>query len=270
MAEIERALVKKSFGSHASQYDSLAKVQKKVIDRFIELLANTIPPPASLLDIGAGTGRLLVKVSRIFPETDLVGIDLAFGMTKVARKRLKHDKKTALICSDAENLPFRNGTFDIVVSTSTYQWISPIEEAFSEAYRVLRPSGRFCFALFGEKTLFELKESYMNAAVESDRPSVNRTHQFATAKEILSAMKCAGFTDCSMHDEMEIEIHPNVATLLRSLKGIGAGSAARNSNSGLSGRSAMLRMMEIYREKYGVIGGVQATYHVLYGFGVKL
>jgi hypothetical protein len=32
----------------------------------------------------------------------------------------------------------------------------------------------------------------------------------------------------------------------------------------------MLRMMEIYREKYGVNGGVQATYHVLYGSGVKL
>jgi len=270
MAEIERALVKKSFGSHASQYDSLAKVQKKVIDRFIELLANTIPPPASLLDIGAGTGRLLVKVSRIFPETDLVGIDLAFGMTKVARNRLKQSKRTSLICGDAENLPFEDNAFDMVVSTSTYQWISPIEEAFAEAYRVLRPSGRFCFALFGEKTLFELKESYMTAAIGSDRPVADRTHLFASAEEILSAMTGAGFTGCNVREEIEIEIHRDVAALLRSLKGIGAGSAARNSNSGLSGRSAMLRMMEIYREKYGVNDGVQATYHVLYGVCEKI
>ena len=270
MAEIERALVKKSFGSHASQYDSLAKVQKKVTDRFIELLANNITPPDSLLDIGAGTGRLLEKISRMFPETDLVGIDLAFEMTKFARNRLKQSKRTALSCSDAENLPFRDGTFDIVVSTSTYQWISPIEEAFAESYRVLKPSGRFCFALFGEKTLFELRDSYLTAAIESDRPSINRTHQFASAEVILSAMTAAGFTGCNVNEEMEIEIHHDVTALLRSLKGIGAGSAAPKGNGGLSGRSAMLRMMDIYREKYGDNDGVRATYHVLYGFGAKL
>lgn len=270
MAEIERALVKKSFGSHASQYDSLAKVQKKVTDRFIELLANNTPPPVSLLDIGAGTGRLLEKVSQMFPETDLFGIDLAFGMTKVARNRLEQSKRASLVCSDAENLPFKDGTFDIVVSTSTYQWISPIEEAFNETYRVLLPSGRFCFALFGEKTLFELKESYIKAASESEKPAADRTHQFASAEAILSAMTLAGFTDCNVQEEMEIEIHPDVITLLRSLKGIGAGNAARSNGSGLSGRNAMLRMMEIYREKYGVNGGVQASYHVIYGFGAKL
>lgn len=270
MAEIERELVKKSFGSHAGQYDSLATVQKKVTDRFIELLANSISPPKRLLDIGAGTGRLLEKVSRIFPDTDLVGVDLAFGMAKVARNRLEQISRASLVCSDAESLPFREGSFDNVVSTSTYQWITPLEEAFAEVHRVLKPSGRFYFALFGEKTLFELKESHRNAAIEADRPAADRTHRFATAGEVLSVMTGAGFTGCNVHDEMEMEIHPDVETLLRSLKGIGAGSAARNSDSGLSGRSTMLRMMEIYREKYATKGGVQATYHVLYGVGEKL
>lgn len=269
MAEIERELVKKSFGKHAGQYDSLATVQKKVTDRFTELLANSISPPATLLDIGAGTGRLLEKVGRIFPDTDLVGVDLAFGMTKIARNRLEQVSHASLVCSDAENLPFREDSFDIVVSTSTYQWITPLEKAFAEVHRVLKPSGRFLFALFGEKTLFELKESYRNAAINADRPAADRTHRFATDDEVLSALTGAGLTGCRVHDEMEIEIHPDVPALLRSLKKIGAGSAARGSDSGLSGRSAMLGMMEIYQEKYATNGGVQASYHVLYGFGEK-
>jgi len=189
MAEIERELVKKSFGNHAGQYDSLAKVQKKVTDRFAELLATGITPP--------------------------------------------------------------------------------LEKAFAEVHRTLKPSGRFCFALFGEKTLCELKESLNCASRESDRPAADRTHRFATAAEVLSAMTAAGFSGSRVHEEMEVEIHPDVATLLRSLKGIGAGSAARRGDSGLSGRSAMLRMMEIYREKYGTNEGVQASYHVLYGYGEK-
>ncbi len=94
-------------------------------------------------------------------------------------------------------------------------------------------------------------------------------HRFATSDEVISAMACSGFTGCIVHEEMETEIHPDVPALLRSLKGIGAGSAARSNGRGLSGRSAMLRMMEIYREKYGATGGVQATYHVLYGAGEK-
>jgi len=270
MAEIERELVKKSFDCHARQYDSLARVQQKVTDRFAELLASSISSPTALLDIGAGTGRLLEKVSRLFPCADLVGMHLAFGMAKVAGQRLEHCHRASFICSDAENLPFCDRSFDTVVSTSTYQWISPLKKAFAEVYRVLKPGSRFCFALFGEKTLFELRDSYGRAVIESGGLSADRMHRFATAEEVISAMNTAGFTGCSIHEEMEAEIHPDVPALLRSIKGIGAGNAARNNGNGLSGRSAMLRMMELYRESYGTTGGVQATYHVLYGVGDKM
>lgn len=269
MAEIERELVKKSFGKYARQYDSLATVQKKVTDRFTELLANSISPPTTLLDIGSGTGRLLEKISLIFPETALFGVDLAFGMTKIARNRLEQNDRASLVCSDAEELPFRDKSFDMVISTSTYQWINPLEKAFTEAYRILKPSGRFLFALFGEKTLFELKESYRNACTDHDRGAADRMHQFATTDKVLSALNDAGFSSSNIHDEMECEIHPDVAALFRSLKGIGAGNAAHSSNKGLSGRNTMLRMMEMYREKYAINGGIQASYHVLYGFGEK-
>lgn len=266
MADIERELVRKSFSSHAQQYDSLALVQKRVTDRFTELLKSTPVSPASLLDIGSGTGRLLATINQMLPKTDLVGIDLAFGMTKSAGNRLS---RAAFVCGDAETLPFSDSCFDLVVSTSTYQWITPLEPAFAEVYRVLRSKTSFSFALFGEKTLFELRESYKNAASSAERPAADRTHRFSTAMDVITALTAAGFTECRVKDEIETEIHPDVPALLRSLKGIGAGSAARSSGGGLSGRSVMLRMMKIYEEKYGTTGGVQATYQVLYGSGRK-
>lgn len=269
MAEIKRDVVKKSFGSHASQYDTLARVQKNVTARLIEQLETSGPPPASLLDIGAGTGRLLEQLARIFPESRLVGVDLAFQMARVAGNRLAESNRAAMICSDAESLPFKEGSFDLVVSTSTYQWVAPLSGAFAEACRVLKPGSRFRFALFGEKTLFELKESYKKALIETGGALADRTHQFAGADEVLAALRNAGFTGCRVHAEMETEMHPDVPALLRSLKGIGAGSAARSSESGLSGRSVMLRMMENYRMNYATERGVQATYQVLYGFGKK-
>lgn len=268
MAVIERELVKKSFGSHAGQYDSLALVQKKVIARFVELFGDRLPRSGSLLDIGAGTGRLLAALQRLVPQTELTAMDLAFGMTRQARNRLEQSQRVCFVCSDAEELPFSDNCFDIVVSTSTYQWISPLDAAFTQAYRVLKPGGRFCFTLFGEKTLYELKESYRQAASSSRVPAPDRTHDFASEADVRRAMTGAGFGNCSVMAEMETEIHPDVPALLRSLKGIGAGSAAPR-NGGLSGRSAMLDMMEIYRKGYSVNGGVRATYHVLYGTGEK-
>lgn len=268
MAEIQRELVKKSFGSHAGQYDSLARVQKRVTDRFVELYGDRLPASGSLLDIGAGTGRLLEALQRKLPQTGLIGIDLAFGMTRQARSRLENSQRVGFVCSDAERLPFCGNCFDAVVSTSTYQWISPLDAAFAEVFRVLKPNGRFCFALFGEKTLHELRDSYRQAAKVTGIGTSDRTHDFASGVQIREAMVSAGFSDCAVLEEMEMEIHADVPALLRSLKGIGAGSAARRSG-GLSGRKTMQEMMKIYTNGYSNNGGVQASYHVLYCTGEK-
>lgn len=269
MTQIEKELVKKSFGSHAGQYDSLANVQKKVSDRLVEVLRAGSGKPSSVLDIGSGTGRLLEKIAALYPDANLAGIDLALGMTNVARARMKDSADAFFVCGDAEKLPFIDRSFDLVVSTSTYQWISPLTPAFAEVYRALKSGSRFAFALFGEKTLFELKESYRNALIESGKAAGDRTHRFATREEVASAMSGAGFAQFRLFDEIETEIHPDASSLIRSLKGIGAGNASRNGNSGLSGRADMLRMMEIYRHNHGTDCGIRATYHVFYGVGIK-
>lgn len=269
MAEIEKDLVKKSFGNQAKQYDTLAHVQKRVSDRLIDLLQSAPDTPARILDIGSGTGRLLEKIRALHPSAQLAGIDLALGMTMVARNRLGDNPLTGFICGDAERLPFHGNSFDMVVSTSTYQWIASLNLAFAEVYRILKPGSRFIFALFGEKTLFELKESYRRAVIETGKTSADRTHRFASADEVAAAMESAGFVRLSLLDENETEWHRDVPSLIRSLKGIGAGNASRRNSNGLAGRGEMLRMMDIYRENFGTDSGVKATYHVIYGIGLK-
>lgn len=269
MAVIDKDLVMKSFDFHAQQYDSLAQVQKKVISRLKENMKAVYATPASLLDIGSGTGRLLSDAAEIYPDADLVGIDLAFGMARVASSRMLENNKAAFVCGDAEKLPFQSSSFDLVISTSTYQWVPLLKGAFSEVHRVLKPGSRFIFALFGEKTLFELKESYRKALKASKRTSTDPTHRFATPGEVAMALTGSGFINCRVYEEMETETYPDVPELLRSIKGIGAGNASRRESSGLAGKNEILRMMEHYRTDYGTADGVPASYHVLYGSGLK-
>jgi len=261
---IDRKKVRESFHRQATDYDSHAVVQRRVVARLIELLQGEEVTPARLLDVGAGTGRLLTKLRERYPAALSVGADLAFGMCRAASEQLA-PAGVQLVNADAERLPFADGSFDLVLSSSTFQWLTTLDHAFGEMKRVLAPGGLFCFALFGERTLFELRESYQ-ATLSG---GADRSHNFFSQEDVLAALQRAGFQEARASSELEVEYHPDVPELLRSLKRIGAGSAAPVEAKGLAGRRMMLEMMESYRKSYDGEQGIPATYEVIYGVGRK-
>ncbi|WP_224963228.1 malonyl-ACP O-methyltransferase BioC [Geomonas subterranea] len=263
-AEIDRDKVRASFHRQATDYDRHAVVQGRVVEKLLVLLQAEGVSPARLLDIGAGTGRLLARLTELYPDADTVGVDLAPGMCETAARNLA-GRRVRMLNADAESLPFDAESFDVVVSTSTYQWLATLDQAFDEAQRVLAPGGVFCFALFGERTLFELRESY-RAVLDG---GADRTHSFFSCNEVSAALERAGFDNARVSSELEVELHPDVPELLRSLKRIGAGSTAPASRRGLSERRMMLEMMESYRRRFGGEDGVPATYDVVYGVARK-
>jgi ubiquinone/menaquinone biosynthesis C-methylase UbiE len=102
----------------------------------------------NILEIGFGTGLNLA----CYPEhvRRITTIDPSAGMHRLARSRIRR----AGIEVDArqlssERLPFADHTFDCVVSTFTLCSIEDVEKALSEAYRVLKSSGRFLFLEHG-------------------------------------------------------------------------------------------------------------------------
>jgi malonyl-CoA O-methyltransferase len=260
VADIDRRKVRESFHRQASDYDDYAVVQRAVVDNLIALVQTEGVRPARLLDIGAGTGRLLAKLRDLYPGTAAVGADLALGMCVTAAER-----GGTVVNADAEKLPFAENSFDLVLSTSTYQWLTSLHTAFAEVRRVLAPGGLFCFALFGERTLCELRDSYREAL----GGGAGRSHSFFSQAYVLDALQCAGFAKARVKSELEVEYHPDVPELLRSLKKIGAGSASPVSAKGLSERRVMLDMMAVYRERYQRDDSVPATYEVIYGLGRK-
>jgi malonyl-CoA O-methyltransferase len=261
---VQRQKVQESFHRQANDYEEHAVVQRRVVERLTAILEGEDARPGRLLDIGAGTGMLLARLRGLYPDALTVGADLAFGMCLATSERVAADGGR-VVNADAESLPFATASFDLVVSTSTYQWLTSLDMAFAEVHRVLSPGGLFCFALFGKDTLFELREAYQSA--QSGGPE--RTHRFASADDVLAALQRAGFKDAGARGEMEVEYHPAVPEMLRSLKRIGAATTAPVAAKGLSERRIMLDMMRIYRERYGNDEGIPASYEVIYGIGRK-
>lgn len=83
-----------------------------------------------ILDLGCGTGYYLKKFSRI------VGVDISKGMLNQAKKT-----KKPVVFGRAENLPFKDRTFDTVLCIFSVLNLADREKTVQEIYRVLKPKG---------------------------------------------------------------------------------------------------------------------------------
>ena len=95
-----------------------------------------------VLDVGCGTGRLLFRGAG--ESTRIFGADLSEGMIQRA-KELAADREFAtepdFCVADAENIPFPENKFDIVLSTCVVFLLPDPEPALREMHRVLKPDG---------------------------------------------------------------------------------------------------------------------------------
>jgi len=93
-----------------------------------------------VLDVGCGTGELLVRVAAKYPGAKLAGIDPVPAMLEVARTKLP--LQVDLRVGWANQLPWPDGTFDLVLSCNMFHYITHPVDAVREMERVLRPGGR--------------------------------------------------------------------------------------------------------------------------------
>jgi SAM-dependent methyltransferase len=103
----------------------------------------------TVLDIGCGGGvDTFVAAIMVGPEGKVVGIDLVPEMLERAKANLKKTslKNVTFQESSAEQLPFLDGTFDIVISNGVFNLIPDKAKALREVFRVLKLSGRFLLA----------------------------------------------------------------------------------------------------------------------------
>ncbi|MBI5758992.1 MAG: methyltransferase domain-containing protein [Planctomycetales bacterium] len=95
---------------------------------------------ASVLDVACGTGAVLAALQRQHPYLNLVGVDASAEMLSVARAKL--GSAVDLRHAFAEQLPFPDGVFDLVVSANSFHYFQQPDRALSEMFRVLRPGGQ--------------------------------------------------------------------------------------------------------------------------------
>ena len=101
---------------------------------------------ADILDCGCGGGANIRKLLRKYPDSRVRGIDVSEISVEKSRKvnrREIHAGRCEILKASAEELPFADGTFNLVTAFETVYFWPGLTESFREIRRVLAPGGMF-------------------------------------------------------------------------------------------------------------------------------
>ena len=149
----KQTLVNDVFHSVASRYDLMNDLMSAGLHRvWKELMINALNPPRgdtrfALLDVAGGTGDIAFRAAKAAGSGFQATVcDINSDMLQVGRERAtaRHlDDRVTFVEGNAEKLAFQNGAFDAYTIAFGIRNVPRIDLALSEAFRVLRPGGRF-------------------------------------------------------------------------------------------------------------------------------
>jgi malonyl-CoA O-methyltransferase len=250
----DKRQVAASFSRAAATYDDAAELQRRIGERLLALLPEPFAP-RRWLDLGCGTGHFSRRLGERFPGAEGLAMDIAEGMLRHARPL---GGARAFVVGDAERLPLRADSLDLIYTSLAVQWCEDFEAVLAGAFHALRPGGVLAFASLCSGTLAELQQSWR--AVDGF-VHVNRFRDFASYRQL-----CAGgnWEHLVLERRAEVLHYAELRQLAHELKAIGANNLNPGRPEGLTGR-ARLRALRAAYEGYRSPQGLPATYQAVYG-----
>ncbi len=181
----------------ASGYIELfASASDQAIDSLVE--AVNVRRELKALDLCCGQGNVSEALAR--RGCQVTGVDFSSAMLAFADARVPN---AVFIKADAQNLPFDNAEFDIVVSNLGVCHVPDQPRALAEARRVLRPGGRFAMTVWCGPDVSPCFEIVYGAIKAHGSPSVSAPpgpdfHQFAQKNVAERLLLDAGFNDVDL------------------------------------------------------------------------
>jgi malonyl-CoA O-methyltransferase len=253
---LEPGRVRRSFDRAARTYDNAAVLHAEVREDLLQRLLLVTLVPHVVLDAGAGTGHASRALKRLYPKAQVVALDSSLQMLKVAAKQQSWLRPFERICADAELLPLRDGSVDLIVSNLMLQWCNP-DAVFAEFRRVLKPSGLLSFSAFGPDTLRELRTAWGQIDAHS------HVNQFIDMHDLGDALVRNGFAAPVLDVERFTLQYLDVRRVAADLKATGAHNSTAGRARGLTSPRKFAAMQTAY-EKFRQDGRLPATYEVVF------
>ncbi|MFK8082072.1 MAG: methyltransferase domain-containing protein [Granulosicoccus sp.] len=229
--------VRRQFLKSLDSFDGHSAVFEAVSDRLLGRLELLAIKPERVLDLGCRTGYQLEALSQRYPDATIIGADPAPGKpARLPRSWPRWLRKARLpdpsrIACDPHELPFATGSFDLVVSNLLLPWCHAPHRVFEEVARILAQDGAFMFTSAGPDTLMEYRRSW--ASVDS------HLHGFGLIDmhDLGDTMMASGFAAPVLDRENLVVDYPDIASIQKELRCLGAANIAAGRRPGLMSHS---------------------------------
>jgi demethylmenaquinone methyltransferase/2-methoxy-6-polyprenyl-1,4-benzoquinol methylase len=162
----KKGLVQNVFDQVYDQYDLMNDFMSLGIHRlWKKSMINMMnpSPKQSLLDVASGTGDIAkLYLSQISVSANVTCVDPNKRMIKKGKEKLKDYKNLKWIIAPAEKLPLLSNSFDFYTISFGLRNTKDINRTLNEAYRVLKPGGRFLCLEFSKIQNLGLDIAYKN------------------------------------------------------------------------------------------------------------
>ena len=131
-----------------------------------------------LIDVASGTGDIAkLYLNKVNNKGTVYCVDENKGMLDLNKKKISKYSDVKWFCNNAEKLPFRNNYFDYYTISFGIRNVDNINKALSEAYRVLKPGGRFLCLEFSK-----VKNEVFNKLYKVYSQSIPKIGKFVVGK----------------------------------------------------------------------------------------
>ena len=209
----KKGLVQNVFNKVYDQYDLMNDIISLGVHRkWKKNLINMMNPSINqnLIDVACGTGDIAkIFLDNVNQNAEITCIDPNLGMVKKGKEKLKDFKSLKWLISSAETLPVGNNEFDFYTISFGLRNTKDLNKTLKEAYRVLKPGGRFLCLEFSKIQNANLNLIYKNYSkfipiigkivVGDKKPYeylIKSIEDFVNQEELIDLMKENNFKEC--------------------------------------------------------------------------
>ena len=156
-------LVQNVFSEVATSYDimndlmslGMHRLWKK---RFIDIV--NINKGDVILDVGSGSGDIVSEIIKKRLTNEIHLLDLNKNMLEEGKKKFLKKENINFVLGNAEKLKFKNNYFDKYLISFCLRNVTEYKSSINEAYRVLKPGGKYCCLEFSQPQTSLVSKSY--------------------------------------------------------------------------------------------------------------
>jgi SAM-dependent methyltransferase len=254
MIIFDKEQLKKQLNRSSNKFNDYNFLHQNISENIADRLLDSSREFESILEIGARGGLLknILTSSKNF---------IHYYQTNITNSALIGD---SLIVADSEILPFKNNSFDLIVSVLDLHFTNDLPGALLQIRKCLKNNGIFIAAIFGGSTITELRQAIIEAEISLGLPCSPHVVPMAETKDITALMQRAGFSG-PVVDSFTYKVNYNHAVdLMHDLRYMGQGNLLSSRNKIPLRKEVLPKIEQIYKLKFADDeGGISSSFEII-------